>query len=75
MTYSIVARCARSGQFGVAVATYSPVVGSNVPVAPLQDFYVQRKTNPTGLPKWWQKRMEVVPGWKPNSLIKVIPQQ
>ena len=44
-------------------------------MAPLQDFYVQRKTNPTGLPRWWQKRMEVVPGWKPNHLIKVVPQQ
>ena len=44
-------------------------------MAPLQAFYVQRKTDPTGLPRWWQKRMEVVPGWKPNHLIKVVPQQ
>lgn len=42
---------------------------------PLGDYYVQRKTNPTGLPRWWQKRMEEVPGWKPNHLIQVIPQQ
>lgn len=44
-------------------------------MAPLQDFYVQRKTNPTGLPRWWQKRMEMVPGWQPNHLVKVVPQQ
>lgn len=42
---------------------------------PLQDFYVQRKTDPTGLPRWWQKRMETDPDWKPNHLIQVIPQQ
>ena len=42
---------------------------------PLQDFYVQRKTDPTGLPRWWQKRMEEMPGWKPNHLVQVIPQQ
>jgi hypothetical protein len=44
-------------------------------MALLQDFYVRRKTNLTGLPRWWQKHMEVVPGWKPNHLIKVVPQQ
>ncbi len=42
---------------------------------PLQAFYVQRKTDPTGLPRWWQKRMEAVPGWQPNHLQRVIPQQ
>lgn len=42
---------------------------------PLGAYYVQRKTDPTGLPRWWQKRMEMVPGWKPNHLIEVIPQQ
>ncbi len=33
MTFSIVARCARTGQNGVAVATYSPNVGARCPVA------------------------------------------
>lgn len=33
MTFSIVARCARTRQFGVAVATYSPNVGVRCPVA------------------------------------------
>ena len=42
---------------------------------PLEAYYVQRKTDPSGLPRWWQKRMERVPGWKPNHLIKVVPQQ
>ena len=32
MTYSIVARCPRTGQYGVAVATYSPMVGNVVPL-------------------------------------------
>jgi uncharacterized Ntn-hydrolase superfamily protein len=31
MTYSIVARCERTGQYGVAVSTYSPRVGATVP--------------------------------------------
>ncbi|MBS0521793.1 MAG: DUF1028 domain-containing protein [Proteobacteria bacterium] len=44
-------------------------------VRPLQGYYLQRKTDPTGLPRWWQKRMEAVPGWKPNHLVKVVPQQ
>jgi uncharacterized Ntn-hydrolase superfamily protein len=44
-------------------------------VRPLQGYYLQRKTDPAGLPRWWQKRMEVVPGWKPNHLVKVVPQQ
>jgi uncharacterized Ntn-hydrolase superfamily protein len=42
---------------------------------PLEAYYVQRKTDPSGLPRWWQKRMEMVPGWKPNHLVKVVPQQ
>ncbi len=42
---------------------------------PLQDYYVQRKTDPTGLPRWWQKRIEVAPGWTPNHLLQVVPQQ
>lgn len=32
MTFSIVARCARTAQYGVAVATYSPNVGVRCPV-------------------------------------------
>ena len=32
MTYSIVARCPRTGQFGVGIATYSPCVGVRCPV-------------------------------------------
>lgn len=42
---------------------------------PLESFYLQRKTDPTGLRRWWQERMELVPGWKPNHLVKVVPQQ
>jgi uncharacterized Ntn-hydrolase superfamily protein len=42
---------------------------------PLEDYYLQRKTNPDGLARWWQKRMDLVPGWKPNHLTKVVPQQ
>ncbi len=32
MTYSIAARCEHTGQYGVAVATYSPRVGATVPM-------------------------------------------
>ncbi|MDE2363324.1 MAG: DUF1028 domain-containing protein [Hyphomicrobiales bacterium] len=32
MTYSIVAKCPRTGQYGVAVSTYSPRVGATVPM-------------------------------------------
>ena len=32
MTFSVVAACRRSGQFGVAIATYSPNVGARCPV-------------------------------------------
>ena len=44
-------------------------------VRPLEGFYLQRKINPIDLPRWWQKRMELVPGWKPNHLVEVVPQQ
>lgn len=44
-------------------------------IQPLQGYYLQRKTDPAGLPRWWQKRMELVPGWMPNHLVKVVPQQ
>jgi uncharacterized Ntn-hydrolase superfamily protein len=44
-------------------------------MAPLQDYYLRRKTDPTGVPRWWQARMDAVPGWKPNHLVKVVPQQ
>ncbi len=44
-------------------------------MAPLEGFYLQRKKDPTGLPRWWQKRMQEVPGWQPNHLVKVVPQQ
>lgn len=32
MTYSIVARCPKTGQFGIGIATYSPSVGARCPV-------------------------------------------
>lgn len=32
MTYSITAKCPRTGQYGVAVSTYSPRVGATVPL-------------------------------------------
>jgi uncharacterized Ntn-hydrolase superfamily protein len=44
-------------------------------MAPLQGYYVQRKTNPVGLKRWWQQRMDAVPGWQAQHLVKVIPQQ
>ena len=44
-------------------------------VQPLQGYFLQRKGDPAGLPRWWQKRMEMVPGWKPNHLVRVVPQQ
>lgn len=42
---------------------------------PLVPFYIQRDIDPTGLDRWWAHKMKVSPGWKPNHLIKVIPQQ
>jgi hypothetical protein len=44
-------------------------------MAPLQGYYVQRKTNPVGLKRWWQQRMAEVPGWQPQHLVGVVPQQ
>ncbi|MFZ5782855.1 MAG: DUF1028 domain-containing protein [Pseudomonadota bacterium] len=44
-------------------------------VRPLLPYYLQRKMDPAGLPRWWQKRMELAPGWKPNHLVQVVPQQ
>jgi uncharacterized Ntn-hydrolase superfamily protein len=32
MTFSVVARCARTGQYGVSIATYSPNVGGRCPL-------------------------------------------
>ena len=46
MTYSIVARCPKSGQYGVAVATYSPVVGSNVPANNVKELVTLMKAKP-----------------------------
>jgi uncharacterized Ntn-hydrolase superfamily protein len=44
-------------------------------IRPLAGYYLQRNANPAGMPRWWQKRMELVPGWKPNHLVEVVPQQ
>ena len=44
-------------------------------MAPLQAYYVQRKTNPAGLKRWWQQRMDEVPGWQAQHLVQVVPQQ
>ncbi|MFN7332870.1 MAG: DUF1028 domain-containing protein, partial [bacterium] len=48
MTYSILGRCARTGQFGAAVTTSSIAVGSRVPhVAPgLGGVLTQHRTDP-----------------------------
>jgi uncharacterized Ntn-hydrolase superfamily protein len=48
MTYSLLARCARTGQFGVAVTTSSIAVGSRVPfVAPgVGGVLTQHRTDP-----------------------------
>ena len=48
MTYSILGRCARTGQFGAAVSTSSIAVGSRVPhVAPgLGGVLTQHRTDP-----------------------------
>lgn len=42
---------------------------------PLEDYYIQRSADPTGLKRWWEFRMQACPGWKPNHLVRVIPQQ
>ena len=48
MTYSLVGRCARTGQFGCAVATSSLAVGSRVPyaVAGIGAVLTQHRTDP-----------------------------
>ena len=52
MTYSIVARCPRSGEYGVGIATYSPNVGVRCPVVVPQRgaASVQAVANPWLLP-------------------------
>lgn len=44
-------------------------------VSPLLEYYRTVRTNPEGRVPWFQRRMEEVPGWKPNHLVKVFPQQ
>jgi uncharacterized Ntn-hydrolase superfamily protein len=53
MTYSILGRCARTGQFGAAVTTSSIAVGSRVPhVAPgLGGVLTQHRTDPRRGPR------------------------
>ena len=48
MTYSLLGRCARTGQFGAAVTTSSIAVGSRVPhVAPgVGGVLTQHRTDP-----------------------------
>ncbi len=52
MTFSIVARCPRTGQFGTAVATYSPNVGARCPIVVPQRgaACLQAVANPVLLP-------------------------
>ncbi len=52
MTYSIVARCARTGEYGVGIATYSPNVGIRCPVVVPQKgaASLQAVANPYLLP-------------------------
>jgi uncharacterized Ntn-hydrolase superfamily protein len=52
MTYSIVARCPRSGEYGVGIATYSPNVGVRCPVVVPQRgaASIQAVANPWLLP-------------------------
>lgn len=42
---------------------------------PLIPYYVQRNQDPSQSGRWWQERMKLDPAWKPNHLVKVIPQQ
>lgn len=44
-------------------------------VSPLLEYYRTVRINPEGRIPWYQKRMEAVPGWKPNHLVQVVPQQ
>mgnify|MGYP000887213023 CR=1 FL=1 len=52
MTYSIVARCPRTGEYGVGIATYSPNVGVRCPVVVPQRgaASMQAVANPNLLP-------------------------
>lgn len=52
MTYSIVARCKKTGQYGVGIATYSPNVGIRCPVVVPQKgaASIQAVANPQLLP-------------------------
>ena len=52
MTYSIVAHCRKTGQYGVGIATYSPNVGIRCPVVvPLRGAAsIQAVANPQLLP-------------------------
>jgi len=52
MTYSIVARCPRTGEYGVGIATYSPNVGVRCPVVVPQRgaASLQAVANPYMLP-------------------------
>ena len=52
MTFSIVARCPRSGEYGVGIATYSPNVGIRCPVVVPQKgaASLQAVANPYLLP-------------------------
>ncbi len=52
MTYSIVARCPRTGEYGVGIATYSPNVGVRCPVVVPQRgaASIQAVANPQLLP-------------------------
>ena len=42
---------------------------------PLNNFYIQRNIDPTGLAKWWEFRMQACPGWEPNHIAGRKPQQ
>ena len=52
MTFSISARCPRTGEYGVAIATYSPNVGVRCPVVVAQRgaASIQAVANPLLLP-------------------------
>jgi uncharacterized Ntn-hydrolase superfamily protein len=44
-------------------------------VEPLLDYYRRVRITPEGRIPWYQERMDKMPGWKPNHLIQVVPQQ
>ena len=54
MTFSLIARCPRTGQFGAAVTTSSIAVGSRVPFAAagVGAVLTQHRTDPGLGPKW-----------------------